>query len=162
MAAVRVRVTPKVVLIFWGYTKCGDAHGVKPLAKRATAQIELEAPASTTCTRSTTKSRVRSSTLRTPLSNGKYERRRLEDDTPTHAVPRCTRQMRKSLRKRCQGVTHFGYKRKCFCMSLRGTPHGRSTSGLRRLGVRIASATSFVGFLRLVYQSANGRARRRY
>lgn len=34
-----VQVTPKVFLIFWGYTKYGDAHGVKPLLERYSANL---------------------------------------------------------------------------------------------------------------------------
>ncbi|MGA8325179.1 MAG: hypothetical protein WB757_03765 [Candidatus Cybelea sp.] len=133
-----VQVTPKVFLIFWGYTKYGDAHGVKPLLERYSANWGGGTGIHNIYTQyyeiSGKKFYI---TNPTKQYGGAWE-----DDTdavPLH--PTDAQVAAEALR----GVTHFGYNANASYVV--ATPHGRSTSGFATTWCAYHSATSFVGFL---------------
>jgi hypothetical protein len=134
-----VQVTPKVFLIFWGYTKYGDSHGVKPLLERYASNWGGGTGIHNIYTQYYEISGGKKIYITNP---SKQYGGAWEDDTdavPLH--PTDAQVAAEALR----GVTHFGYNGNASYVV--ATPHGRSTSGFGTSFCAYHSATFSAGRL---------------
>jgi len=133
-----VQVTPTVFIIFWGYTKYGDSHGVKPLLESYIGNMGGSGH-NNIYTQYYEKSGGSTIFITNPSNQygGAWE-----DDTdsvPKH--PTDSQIAAEALR----GVTHFGYNANASYVV--ATPHGRSTNGFKTQWCAYHSATSSGGKL---------------
>jgi serine protease len=133
-----VQTVPTTYIIFWGYTKYGDSHGVKSLLTNY-----MGAMGGSGHNNIYTQYYDVVNQVKTFISNPSSQLSGTwEDDTdsvPLH--PTDSQVAAEALR----GVTHFGYNANASYIV--ATPHGRSTNGFRTQWCAYHSATSSGGKL---------------
>lgn len=116
-----VQVTPKVYFIFWGYTKYGDANGVKPLLENYVDNWGGGTGIHNIYTQYYEVSGSKTIYITNPSKQygGAWE----DDTDPVPLNPTNAQVATEALR----GVAHFGYNSNASYVV--ATPHGRSTLG---------------------------------
>jgi serine protease len=133
-----VQVTPTVFLIFWGYTKYGDSHSVKPLLESYIGNLGGSSH-NNIYTQYYEVSGGKTIYITNPSNqySGAWE-----DDSD--AVPRHPTDSQIAA-EALRGVKHFGYNASASYVV--ATPHGRSTSGFGTQWCAYHSATTSSGRL---------------
>jgi hypothetical protein len=128
-----VQVTPKVFLIFWGYTKYGDSHGVKSLLEHYIGSIGGGTGHNNIYTQYYEISGGKKIYITNP--SGQYGGAWEDDAAAVPLHPTDAQVAAEALR----GVTHFGYNGNASYVV--ATPHGRSSSGFETKFCAYHSAT---------------------
>jgi hypothetical protein len=133
-----VLVAPTVYLIFWGYTKYGDSHGVKPLLERYIGNMGGSSH-NNIYTQYYEVSGGKKIYIKNPSNQygGAWE----DDTDPVPLHPTDDQIAAEALR----AADHFGYNSNASYVV--ATPHGRSTAGFGTQFCAYHSATMFVQLL---------------